>query len=482
MAVVRQAQSNTMLYTVITFVALFIIAAILAVILYLKSEDWRDQYLTSQRDMAEFASQNQVRNIGSLVGQKERNQSRLGQLLGYTDQLYVMFFGVQPQETSAEVKMNEMQAKYKDVLAKLPQEMMFSADANDANGLGVIGIIEGYNNKLEQKLELADQLASQLSDLNDEYDLAKKGASQREEELRAQIRTELEKADSVQQSYNQLRELMGQKNTEQVQTLMRQRDEAVKEKTNIGQQLQAALSELSIARNKLEEALSRLEVLKPRPKEDIAAYKPDGHIITVDASANIVFIDIGSEDKVYPGLTFAVYDKSGSIPTDGTSKAEIEVFSVDKNTAVARINKSNKKNPVAEGDVIINLIWDSKATNRFVVAGEFDFDGDGNIDSDGAAKIKQLIENWGGKVEDVVTIDTDFVVLGAPPQVKKKPTLVEMEADPMATDKYEASVKASEQYQGIKNQAKDLYIPVFGIKRFLSFIGYESLATGAKAH
>jgi len=481
MALARQTQSSTMLYTVITFVALFIIAAILAVIFYLKSEDWRDQYRTSQRDTAEIASENQVRNIGSLVGQKERNQSRLSQLLGYIDQLYVMFVGIQPQETSAEVKILEMQAKYKDVLAKLPQEMTISADANDTNGPGAVSIIAGYNNKLKQKQELADQLTSQLADLNSEYDLARQGAVQREEDLRTQIRSEQEKADSVQQSYDQLRELMDKKATEQVQTIMQQRDQAVDEKNKAKQELQAALSKLTITQNRLEEALSRLDVLKPRPKEDIAAYKPDGHIITVDTSANIVFIDIGSEDKIYPGLTFSVYDRNASVTAEDTSKAEIEVFNVDKNTAAARINKSNKKNPVAEGDIIINLIWDSRTVNRFIVAGEFDFNGDGNIDPDGAEKIKQLIENWSGKVEDVVTIDTDFVVLGTAPQVKKKPTLDEIQADPMANEKYEASLRASEQYQEIKNQAKDLYIPVFNLKRFLNFIGYESLAAGTKA-
>jgi hypothetical protein len=71
-------------------------------------------------------------------------------------------------------------------------------------------------------------------------------------------------------------------------------------------------------------------------------------------------------------------------------------------------------------------------------------------------------------------------VLGASPRVLTKPTLDQIEADPMAADKHEASIKASEQYEEVKNQAKDLYIPVFGVKRFLSFIGYESIASGAK--
>jgi hypothetical protein len=147
---------------------------------------------------------------------------------------------------------------------------------------------------------------------------------------------------------------------------------------------------------------------------------------------------------------------------------------------MARINKMSKKNPISEGDIIVNLIWDSKATNRFVVAGDFDFNGDGEIDPDGAAKIEQLIQNWGGKAEDTVTTNTDFVILGAQPQVKKKPTLDETEVDPMATEKYDASVKASEKYLEVKNQAKDLYIPIFNLKRFLNFIGYESLASGPK--
>ena len=156
------------------------------------------------------------------------------------------------------------------------------------------------------------------------------------------------------------------------------------------------------------------------------------------------------------------------------------MFDVDKNIAIARINKSSRKSPIIEGDIVINLIWDSKATNRFVVAGDIDFNGDGEVDGDGASKIKHLIENWGGKIEDIVTIDTDFVVLGSPPAVNKKPSLDEIEIDPMAMDKYESSMKASERYQDVKNQAKDLYIPIFSTRRFLSFIGYESMATAGK--
>ncbi|MHB0946462.1 MAG: hypothetical protein ACYC3B_04785 [Sedimentisphaerales bacterium] len=473
MAVARQGQSNTMLYTVITFVALFLIAGICAVVFYIKAEDWRNETLAAQQELSAFATSSQIRDIATIVGTKT-GDSRLSQLIGCTDRFYTLLLGVVPPDTSAEVKLGQAESKYADALAKLPDDM---AVVGDANGPGTIAVMEMYRSKLIQKQENMEQLAKQLADLQDEFEIGKKGAAEREVELRTQVASVQEQADSVQKSYDQLRELMDKKTTEQVQSLMQQRDDAITEKTQSKQELLAAMSKLNITQSRLADALSRLEILKPRPKEDIAAYQPDGHIVSIDVSTNIVFIDIGSDAKVYPGLTFSVYDRNTPIPTDGTNKAEIEVFDVDKNTAIARINKSSKRNPITEGDIIVNLIWDSKATNRFVVAGEFDFNDDGVVDSDGASKVKQLIENWGGKVEQTVTIDTDFVVLGVPPEVKKKPTLDEIEMDPMANDKYDASLAASKHYQEVKEQSKDLFIPMFGIKRFLNFVGYESVAT-----
>ncbi len=488
MAVGRQEQSGVMLYTVITFVGLFVISAILAVIFYIKAQDWQDQFLKSQQQQEELASAPEVQNIGTLVGQKDRQASRVKQLISYIDRLYKMTIGRESPEASAEVKLGELETKYKDTLTGLPKDFVLVAtDANGQNvsdtnsGPGLFRIIASYDNKFKQKDETISQSTAQIDSLGSELELAKKGASERESQMLTQIRSIQEDANGVQQSYNQLRDLMEKKSTEQVQALMQQRDQAIDEKNKSKQELLDTMNKLSTTQNRLQEALSKLDVLKPRPKEDVAAYQPDGHILSIEMTSNIVFIDIGSEAKVYPGLTFSVYDRNAPIPTDGKNKAEIEVFNVDKNTATARIIKSSKKNPIAEGDIIVNLIWDSKATNRFVVAGDFDFNGDGGIDRDGATKIKQLIENWGGKVEDSVSIDTDFVILGTQPDVKKKPTLDEIEADPLANEKYEATVKASTRYQEVKNQAKDLYIPVFGLKRFLSFIGYESLAAGTKA-
>ncbi len=474
MAVARQDNSG-LLYTAITFVALFLIATVAAIIFGLKAGDLRDQLVQSQQQLDEMANSSEVSNVGNLIGQKEPGLSRVGQLINYIDKLYRDLMGVPTPQTSAEAKVLALRGKYNDVITRLPEEFDIRVEANDVNSPGLFSVVEIYDNKLKQKNAVIEQLNKQIADLNSEFDTAKKGAQEREITLLSQVAIARQDANSVQQSYNQLRDLMVRKSDEQMQALMQQRDEAINEKNKSRQELLETMSKLQITQNRLADALGRLEVLKPKPREDVAAYRPDGEIISVDLQSNIVFINLGSSSKVYPGLTFAVYDRSAPIPQDGTSKGEIEVFDVAANTATARITSSSKRNPIAQGDIILNLIWDSKTTNRFVVVGDFDFNGDGLIDADAKTKIAQLIENWGGKVEDTVSIDTDYVVLGNEPMPRKKPTLDEIEADPLANEKYEASVKAAEQYKEAKAQAKDLYIPVFNFKRFLNFIGYESL-------
>jgi hypothetical protein len=233
-------------------------------------------------------------------------------------------------------------------------------------------------------------------------------------------------------------------------------------------------AEKIVYRNRMDAALKKLRELEPLPDIQVAAYQPDGKIISIDENAKIVHLDIGSDDHVYRGLAFSVYDKNMPIPKDGEGKAEIEVFDVGKNISAARITSSDIKRPIVLGDVVANLIWDKNKTSVFVVAGDFDLNGDGNIDYGAADKIKALIEKWGGKVADIISIKTDFLVLGEPPQVRKKPSFEEMEIDPMAMEKYEASVKKLASYNQVQSQAHDLSIPILNAEKFFCFIGYSS--------
>ena len=216
--------------------------------------------------------------------------------------------------------------------------------------------------------------------------------------------------------------------------------------------------------------------VQPPPDTEVKAFEPDGKVILVDAQAKTVQISLGSNDHIYRGLTFAVYDRGQPIPRDGKGKAEIEVYDVGESFSAARIISSDKKNPVVADDIIANLIWSSTKVNTFVVAGDFDLTGDGVRDDDAIAKIRRLVEKWGGKVADSVTVNTDYVILGTPPEVPTKPTMQETEKYPNAMEKYERTLQQVAQYKDIQSQAQALSIPILNADRFLYFIGYKTQA------
>jgi hypothetical protein len=201
----------------------------------------------------------------------------------------------------------------------------------------------------------------------------------------------------------------------------------------------------------------------------------------VDLQNNLVFLDVGSENHVYRGLTFAVYDRNKKILEGDKGKAEIEVFQVEPKVSVARIVNPDIKNPIVKEDLVINLIWDSKTSNRFVVIGDFDFNNDGRIDSDGTRRIQEMVERWGGIIEKDVNINTDFVVAGQAPRPLPRPEQAQLDIDPTLQQKYVASLKAVEDYNAGMAKAEELSVPIFNQKRFLYLIGYDALLETASA-
>jgi hypothetical protein len=242
----------------------------------------------------------------------------------------------------------------------------------------------------------------------------------------------------------------------------------------LNQDLLKTRAELEVAQQRLSSALTQVAKTQPSPDPEASAYQPDGKIVLVDDAAGIVHINLGSDDHIYRGLTFSVYDKASGVPRDGKPKAEIEVFAIAKTTATARVLSSEKRNPIATDDIVANLIWDASKKNQFVIAGDFDLTGKGQPTYDAKSRIAGLIEKWGGATSDEVSAKTDFIILGTEPRVPQEPTFEDLTRDPTLRDKYNAAQQRLAYYNQIRQQAAAFYIPVFTFDRFLYFIGYEN--------
>jgi len=472
----KRQQTDTMLYTLITFVGLFIIATTVAVIYYVKAEDHRTNAAKLQSQIDDLADPAELRKgLGTIIGTKQARKSRLGTMVDYLDGTVSLIVGGPPEDTSAEVKFNTANRKTAETLKLLAQEYI-DFENIDPNTTGLIRIIEKLKTKRDDTATELLATQQQLNDLQNRFDDAMKASFEKEQTLLAEKEKYQQQVNDIKQDYNELEALMRKTADEKVQSLMDQRDEARAERDNEHGELLKTQAELKMALGRIETIQKKIDDMMPPPDSNVAAYQPDGKIVLIDDQTAIVHINIGTDDRVYRGLTFPVYDKNMPIPKDGKGKAEIEVFDVRKTISAARIIPSKMKRPIILGDIIANLIWDSDKTNVFVVAGEFDLDGDEVIDYDALDKIKSLIEKWGGRLADTVSIDTDFVVLGKAPSVLGKPTFETLEVDPLAMTKWQASVQKAAHYNQVENRAQAFSIPIFNYDRFLYFLGYKTQA------
>jgi hypothetical protein len=460
-----------MLYTLITFVGLFIATTTVAVIYYVKAEEYKTGGADLQREINNLATDRERQALGTIVGTKLPNETWLGTMVNYLDKTVTLIAGGVPESTSAEVKVNNSNTETANSL-KLAQEHI-TIGTGDPNLTGLVQIVQGLKAELDKTIKEKLDVQKQLEDRETRFQNADKANFEKEQTLLAEKDKLLQQVADDKQKQDELSALLEQTTSEQVQTLRDQLQQTRDDLKALNDEMLKTQEELKLAQNYLKSEKDKLSKIEPGPDHEILAYKPDGKIILIDDQAQVVHLNIGIDDHVYQGLTFTVYDRGTSVPEDGKGKAEIEVFDVAKTYSAARIIQSELRKPILQGDIIANLIWDSSRTNMFVIAGDFDLDNDGMIDYNGDEKIKALIEKWGGKVADTISIDTNFLVLGKQPQVLRKPTLDEQDIDPRAMETYNASLQRLSRYNGLRDQAMSLWIPVITYDRFLYFIGYK---------
>lgn len=465
----RRKQSNAMLYTLIVFVGLFIVATTIAVFYYVKAEEFRIKREELQEKMNDYVSGDDQSNIGAIVGQPEGSTTYIQAMVEYLDNAVTSIVGGVAESTSAQVKQNKAKSQAQESIKKASNYIEIA----EPNMTGLIQVISSLTQKLQDTMDSRDVLKKELTNKEELY-------RQKEEANLKSYQTLLNDKETLRRDYEDLK-IAYDENSEKLQLSTDERvqsfkDQLDQEKANLKKTMdslletQAILTETKAMLAEAKEQLSRYGT----PSAESMAYIPDGKILSVDNSTKTVVINIGSNNRVYRGLTFSVYDKGAYIGDENLSKAEIEIFDIGDNYASARIVKSEINKPILQNDTIANLIWDSKNVNEFVIAGDFDLNKDGSIDADAAAKIKAIIERWGGKVADKISVETDFLILGTMPNVPdQRPTMEEQQMDSTALQRYEKSLEKLNKYNELETRAKSLWVPIFTYDKFIHLIGYS---------
>jgi hypothetical protein len=491
----KRRQSNAMLYTLITFVGLFVVATTAAVIYYVKAEELSTRDKERQDETNRLVSQEELRTIGTIVGNRLPGQSNLGTVVGHLDQLVKLVKGGPIRVTSAEVKVAEVRQAIQPLLERARAYLTLpgvaaaadpsaakKADPNkpaDPNAaapaqVALASVISDLLTKLEQTTSEKTATEQQLNTLKQRFDDAVKIMKEAEQKLGERVTACEQQVSDIKTNYDKLKASVDQTSKEQIGTIQTDLEKARTEAKQLNDNLLKTQAELNVAQLRLQGALTQVSEIRPTPDKEAPAFQPDGSVVLVNEAAGVIHINLGSDDHVYQGLTFSVYDRSAGIPRDGKPKAQVEVFTIDKKVSAARVLSSDRKNPIVTGDLIANLIWDPAKQNQFIVVGDFDLNGDGKPDFDGVTRIEALIQRWGGAVSKEVTPLTDYVILGTEPQVPTPPTPEAQTADPTALEKYNAAKQKNDQYNQIRQRAEALWVPVFNYDRFLYFTGYAN--------
>jgi hypothetical protein len=267
---------------------------------------------------------------------------------------------------------------------------------------------------------------------------------------------------------------------------LEQRDGQVKDLT---QKLADASTKISTLEAQLKTAQGRIP--RPAAAGETVIRQADAQVVRVPGNGN-VFINIGYGDQVPVGMTFDVYDHTTGVPAPGNDetdtalgtgtvagvptlpkgKASIEVMRLGEGQAECRIVRQTAGKPVVEGDFAANLVYDKNTKYNFVVFGNFDLGQTGTARPQDAETVKRLITQWGGKLQNDVNVDTDFLILGKEPEVPP----AEENEDPTHIAQRESAQKQLQAYNDLVAKAKDLHVPILNQNRFLYYVGYYEQA------
>ena len=279
-----------------------------------------------------------------------------------------------PADASAEVKVNDADTKVREAIANLAKQ---NPDLNNIEpNAALLQVMEKLSASLQNMKSAEASTKGQLATLQTRFDDYQKESLNKEraiQEEKDKFQSQYEKARG---GYDELKGLLEKKTEDQVKDLYGKLDQERAGREEINKQLLRTQAEMRAAEERIQRILKEdVWPVRPPPDAEAKAFETDGKVILIDNQAKIVHINLGSEERIYKGLTFSVYDKNIPIPRDGRGKAEIEVYNVGDSVSAARIIRSDAKNPIVVDDLVANLIWSDKKMNSFVIAGDFDIEG-----------------------------------------------------------------------------------------------------------
>jgi hypothetical protein len=225
------------------------------------------------------------------------------------------------------------------------------------------------------------------------------------------------------------------------------------------------LRERERAINRFNALLAKLRMADPAVQRTVADSAPlddrvdgfDGRVIAVNQADRTALVLCDSTRGMRPGLVLYVYGPDDPKPLVASRKGTAEVMDLESPTLVrVRIRSDSIGDPIVSGDGVATSLWEAGAQFTAVMVGFVQIDQDPTGDD---ARLQELIEGIGGRVESNVTPLTTMLIDAGEPQVfgLEKPK-----------DWRERDEKRREREL---REARRLGVQVIGIGEFMQMLG-----------
>lgn len=208
--------------------------------------------------------------------------------------------------------------------------------------------------------------------------------------------------------------------------------------------------------------------------------RSDGKITLVDDTGRLVWVDLGSADKLRAGIRFSVFDRDAERVGSSRKglKGVIEVVRVTgPHRSQARVIDGNRLDPLLSGDLVFSPIWSVGHVEQFALVGLVDLNGDGRSDIEGlrryiqqsGSRVSVWVNDAGDRSGGAVDMRVKYLVVGRTPS----PDSARSDAQRAAYNRLIGHLTA------MRGEAYDHGVRVIRLNDFLAYIGYRSgLGTG----
>lgn len=307
----------------------------------------------------------------------------------------------------------------------------------------------------KQDVTAVGNLETQLKGIQDELAAAKAAHKQQSEQLQANLTDEKNRLTTARDGAQGTAKQETDRAQQTLDRLIAERRQWAADKEKLDRQI------LTLNNN-----LKDLGEIIKRFREVPTETGVDGRIVSVAEQGSVGYGDLGKKDGVLLGMTFSIFGAADLGKADPQPKAECRIVKVMSDACELRLYYPHKgTSPVVAGDVLLNPVYDRARRLRFCLVGKMDINGDGLDDTE---QLKALIQEFGGRVDPALTVQTDYLVVGEEPTVPAAPAPSD---SPMVKQMYDEARKRFIEYTEARARAESFSIPILNLNRFLGLVG-----------